>query len=47
VVEGTHDLNQLATVCWRESMVITKESGGMELEQFHPGEKSNLSPSGM
>ncbi len=34
VVESIQDLNQLATVRWTESVPITKESGGTELEQF-------------
>ena len=28
VVEGIQDLNQLATVRWRESVIVTRESGG-------------------
>jgi hypothetical protein len=39
VVEGIQDLNQLATVRWTESVPITKESGGTELEQFFFGER--------
>ncbi len=47
VVEGIQDLNQLATVRWRESVIITRESSGTELEQFLSGEKSYWSPPGM
>jgi hypothetical protein len=37
VVEGIQDLNQLATVRRTESVPITKESGGTELERFSSG----------
>jgi len=39
VVEGIQRLDQLATVRWTESTVITKESGGNELGQFLIGER--------
>jgi hypothetical protein len=39
VVEGIQDLDQLATVRWTESVPITKESGGTELEQILFGER--------
>jgi hypothetical protein len=34
VVEGIQELDRLATVRWIESVVITRESGGTQLEQF-------------
>lgn len=46
VVEGIKDLNQLATVRWRESVIVTRESGGTELERFLVGEKVLLVASG-
>ncbi len=39
VVEGIQRLDQLATVRWTESTVVTKESGGNELGQFLIGER--------
>ena len=39
VVEGIQELDQLATVRWTESVVITKESGDSSLERFLTGEK--------
>jgi hypothetical protein len=39
VVEGIQDLNQLATVRWKESVIITRESGGTELERILSGEE--------
>ena len=39
VVEGIQRLDQLATVRWTESTVITKQSGGNELGQFLIGER--------
>lgn len=39
VVEGIQDLDQLATVRWTESVPITKESGGTDLERIFSGEK--------
>jgi hypothetical protein len=46
VVEGIQDLNQLATVRWRESVIITRESGGTELERILVGEKVLLVAAG-
>ena len=46
VVEGIQDLNQLATVRWKESVIITRESGGTDLEQFLAGEKVLLVATG-
>jgi len=46
VVEGIQDLNQLATVRWRESVIVTRESGGTELERFLVGEKVLLVATG-
>jgi Protein of unknown function (DUF4230) len=46
VVEGIQDLNQLATVRWRESVIVTRESGGTDLEQFLVGEKVLLVAAG-
>ncbi|MDQ3791040.1 MAG: DUF4230 domain-containing protein [Actinomycetota bacterium] len=46
VVEGIQDLDQLATVRWRESVVITRESGGTELEQLVSGERVLLVATG-
>jgi hypothetical protein len=46
VVEGIQDLDQLATVRWRESVIVTRESGGTELEQFLAGEKVLLVAAG-
>jgi hypothetical protein len=46
VVEGIRDLNQLATVRWTESVIVTRESGGSELEQFLAGEKVLLVAAG-
>ncbi len=39
VVEGIQDLDQLATVRWTESVPITKESGGTDLDRFFFGER--------
>lgn len=39
VVEGVQELDQLATVRWTESVVVTKESGDSSLERFLTGEK--------
>ncbi len=39
VVEGIQNLDQLATVRWTESVPITKESGGTDLERIFSGEK--------
>jgi hypothetical protein len=46
VVEGIQDLNQLATVRWRESVIVTRESGGTELERLLVGEKVLLVAAG-
>jgi hypothetical protein len=46
VVEGIQDLNQLATVRWRESVIVARESGGTDLEQFLVGEKVLLVAAG-
>jgi hypothetical protein len=46
VVEGVQDLNRLATVRWRESVIVTRESGGTELERFLAGEKVLLLATG-
>jgi hypothetical protein len=39
VVEGVRRLDQLATVRWTESVMVTKESDGSSLERFLTGEK--------
>ena len=39
VVEGIRDLNQLATVRWTESVLITRESGGTGFERIFSGER--------
>ncbi len=46
VVEGVRDLNQLATVRWTESVVVTKETDGGALEQNLTGEKLVLVATG-
>ena len=46
VVEGIHDLDRLATVRWKESVIVTRESGGTELEQLVSGEKVLLVAAG-
>ena len=46
VVEGIRDLDQLATVRWRESVIITRETGGTELEQLVSGERVLLVATG-
>ena len=46
VVEGIQDLDQLATVRWRESVIVTRESGGTELERLLVGEKVLLVAAG-
>ncbi len=46
VVEGIKDLNELSTVRWRESVIVTRESGGTELEQVLVGEKVLLVAAG-
>jgi hypothetical protein len=39
VVEGIRDLNQLPTVRWNESVLITRESGGTGFERIFSGER--------
>jgi hypothetical protein len=39
VVEGIQDLDQLATVRWTESVPVTRESGGTQLERLLVGER--------
>jgi hypothetical protein len=39
VVEGVRKLDRLATVRWRESIVVTRESGGDFLDRIFSGEK--------
>jgi hypothetical protein len=39
VVEGIQDLDRLATVRWTESVPVTRESGGTQLERIFAGEK--------
>lgn len=46
VVEGIQELDQLATVRWRESVVVTRESGGTQLERFLAGERVLLVATG-
>jgi len=46
VVEGVRDLDQLATVSWTESVVVTKESGGGAIKQTLTGEKVVLVATG-
>lgn len=46
VVEGVQELDQLATVRWTESVVVTKESGDSSLERFLTGEKIVLVATG-
>jgi hypothetical protein len=46
VVEGIQDLNQLATVRWKESVIITRKSGGTELEQLVAGEEVTVVATG-
>src|SRR5829696_5071725 len=46
VVEGIQDLDQLATVRWRESVIVNRESGGTELERLLVGEKVLLVAAG-
>ena len=46
IVEGIQDLDQLATVRWRESVVVTRESGGTDLERLLAGEKVLLVATG-
>ncbi len=46
VVEGVKDLDQLATVRWTESVVITKETGGNAIKKTLTGEKVVLVATG-
>lgn len=46
VVEGIQELDQLATVRWRESVVVTRESGGTQIERFLTGERVLLVATG-
>jgi hypothetical protein len=46
VVEGIQGLNQLATVRWKESVIITRESGGTELERILSGEEVTVVATG-
>jgi len=46
VVEGIQDLNQLDTVRWRESVIVTRKNGGTELEQLISGERVLLLATG-
>lgn len=46
VVEGVRELNQLATVRWTESVIVTKETGGTALKQTLTGEKIILVATG-
>ena len=46
VVEGIQGLNQLATVRWKESVIITRKSGGTELEQLVAGEEVTVVATG-
>ena len=39
VVEGIQELDQLATVRWTESVLITRETGGNILDRLFSGEK--------
>lgn len=46
VVEGVQNLDQLATVRWRESVIVTRESGGTRFERIFSGEKVLLVAAG-
>jgi post-segregation antitoxin (ccd killing protein) len=46
VVEGVRELDQLATVRWRESIVVTRASGGDFLDRLFSGEEVLLVASG-
>ena len=39
VVEGVRELDQLATVRWTESVIVTRENGGNALDRLFSGEK--------
>jgi len=46
VVEGVRRLDELATVRWTESVVVTRRSGGSALERFLTGERVLLVATG-
>ena len=46
VVEGIQELDQLATVRWTESVLVTRESGGTDLERALTGERVLLVATG-
>jgi hypothetical protein len=46
VVEGIRDLNQLTTVRWRETVIITREKSGTELERIFSGEEVTVLAAG-
>jgi hypothetical protein len=46
VVEGIQGLNVLATVRWKGSVIITRKSGGTELEQLVAGEEVTIVAAG-
>ena len=46
VVEGVRELDQLATVRWRESIVVTRASGGDFFERLFSGEEVLLVATG-
>jgi Protein of unknown function (DUF4230) len=46
VVEGIRDLNQLTTVRWRETVIITREESGTELERIFSGEEVTVLAAG-
>jgi len=46
VVEGIQGLIQLATVRWKESVIITRKSGGTELERLVAGEEVTVVATG-
>ncbi len=46
VVEGIQELDQLATVRWTESVPVTRESGGSDLERILTGERVLLVATG-
>ena len=46
VVEGIQDLDRLATVSWKESVIITRKSSGTELEQLVAGEEVTVVAAG-
>src|SRR5918996_365619 len=42
VVEGIQELDQLATVRWTESVLVTRETGGDILDRLFDGEKTRV-----